>query len=191
MCDVSAAVDGEGGAVGVKGMWEAIFGLIGVVVGSGLVIVYSYYRDRREREEKYKVMTFEKRLEAHQEAFNLIRELNKSFPASIEAIDEVKTKIIAEARDKLDKWWALHCFYLDPKSQDRILEVIVRSDELVFDYGLPKDSSHKWDEDKRNSWLKERSEFTSFIDATKTALVEGIRMKHIEEPMKEQPKGKS
>jgi len=162
-------------------MFEAIFGLVGVIVGSGLVLLYNYYRDRRERKEKYKLMLYDKRLEVHSKAFYLIRELNKSLPGSIEDMDKDRIAAIEKARAEVDEWWALRCFYLDPKSRDKILEVMVRSEELVGDYGLPKDSSYDWDEDKRKSWQKERNEFTRCISDTMKVLEEGIGMKHIEE----------
>lgn len=172
-------------------MVEAIFGLVGVVVGSGLVLLYNYYRDRREREEKYRVTLYEKRLEAHQKAFYLIRELNKSFNLPPEDMDKDKISTIEKKRAEVDEWWASHCFYVDPKSLDKISDIIERSEQLVRDYGLPKDSPDKWDEDERKRWVKQRWELTRCIDYTKRALQEGIGMKHIEEPKKEQPEGKS
>ena len=172
-------------------MVEAIFSLVGVVVGSGLVLLYNYYRDRREREDKYRVMTYQKRLEVHQKAFYLIRELNESFPGSIEYMDEDTITAIEKVRAEVEEWWALHCFYLDPKSSDKIMDIVVRSEELVRDYGLPNDSPDTLDKDIGKSWLRERAEFTRCIVDTKRALEKGIRMKHIEEPEKEQSEGKS
>ena len=165
--------------------------LIAVVIGVVLSEAIRWFRDWREGEEKYRVMLYEKRLEAHQMAFYLIRELNGSFPGSIEDMDEDRVASIEKARAEVDKWWASHCFYLDPKSRDKIMEAIVRSEELVRDYGLPKDPGYKWGNDERKSWSKERMAFTFCIDKTRRTLVEGIGMKHIEEPKKERPEGES
>jgi len=135
-------------------------------------------------------MLYPEQLKAHQKAYYLLRELNKSFPPSIEYMSEERIASIERVRDEVDEWWASTRFYLDEESQDRMLDAITRVDELVLDYGLPKDSSHEWDEDKRKSWLKVRSEFTRCIDAAMKAVEKGSR-KHLEEPEKQHTEGKS
>ena len=96
-------------------MVEAIFGLVGVVVGSGLVLLYNLYRDRREREEKYRVMLYEKRLEAHQKAFCYIQKLNVALNTAQN--DEDLWEVTREARE----WWDSNCLYLDEYSRKDLL----------------------------------------------------------------------
>ena len=153
-------------------MWEAIFGLIGVVVGSGLVLGYNYYRDRREREEKYRVILYPKRLEVHQKAlmwnYKLYSVLNVSIPTQdYEAVREVTVK----ARE----WWESECLYLDEVSRQEMMVAINYVSVYI-----------RWDREHGKPppvWEQ--------LDKAKKAIVSGIGMKHVEEPKKERPEGES
>jgi hypothetical protein len=150
-------------------MWEAIFGLIGVVVGSGLTAGFNYYRDRREREEKYRVMLYEKRLEAHQRAFYYIQKLNEVLNTAQN--DEDIWKVTREARE----WWDSNCLYLDEESRKEMIPAINYA--AIYRQWMPE-----WETPLR-VWQQ--------LEKTKKAVVSGIGMKHIEEPKEELPEGES
>ncbi|MBA7472089.1 hypothetical protein ES707_07409 [subsurface metagenome] len=93
--------------------WQiALIGLLGVIIG----ILATAFWNWRERKERFKVMTFEKRLEAHQLAFYW----NQTIYHSLSSRDaEQISKCIREAQE----WWNGNCLLLDEKSQKSFLSV--------------------------------------------------------------------
>ena len=155
--------------------------VIAVVLGVAISELIRWFHDWREGHEKYRLMLYEKRLEAHQSAFYWVRELNKSFPGSPADMDQDRVDKIKEIMNKLDTWWASHCFYLDEKSCNSVLDVVTRSQELIYFYVLPYRSNDEPDSEQYEKWRKERWQLTHSIDHTRRTLEEGIGMKHIEE----------
>jgi hypothetical protein len=81
----------------------ALIGFLGVILGVGI----QEFRRWRESREKYQVVIFPKRLEAHQKAFEWCQKLNV-------ALNSRKANEIHEVATKFRKWWNANCFYLDP-----------------------------------------------------------------------------
>ena len=162
--------------------------VIAVVLGVAISELIRLFHDWQERHEKYRLMIYEKRLEAHQEAFYWVRELNRLFTGSMADMDQDRVDKIKEIINKVDTWWGSHCFYLDDKSSDSVLEVMTRSEELIGAYGdfvLPYRSNAEPDREQYEKWKKERWQLTVFIDRTWRTLEKGIGMKHIEEPKRQ------
>lgn len=87
---------------------------IAVMVGTLLGVGIQEFRRWRESRERYQVMTFPKRLEAHQQAFSWCHALNvvlnRSDPEEIH-------KVADEAR----AWWNDNCFLLDTDSRRKMI----------------------------------------------------------------------
>jgi len=93
--------------------WQIPFiGLLGAIIG----ILATAFWNWRERKERFKVMSFEKRLEAHQLAFYW----NQTIYHSLSSRDpEQISKCIREAQE----WWNSNCLLLDKKSQKSFISV--------------------------------------------------------------------
>ena len=111
-------------------MWEAIFGLIGVVVGSGLLLLYNYYRDHREREEKYRVMLYDKRLEAHQGAYYHVEQLLFSFGYRL--YGPPLTKDMRTLCREAEEFYDSNCLYLDEQSRGEIVMALLLIKEICY-----------------------------------------------------------
>jgi hypothetical protein len=84
----------------------AIFGLIGVLLGSIIAASIQLLISAQQRKTAFRLAALAKRLEAHQEAFHLWRRLLFSLNNP-----EELSKIIQKA----EPWWETHCLYLDEK----------------------------------------------------------------------------
>lgn len=153
-------------------MWEAIFGLVGVVVGSGLVLLYNYYRDRREREEKYRVMLYEKRLEVHQKAFYYVQKLLDPLNDYLNGYGYPNDEKLAAIYREAKEFHHLNSLYLDEGSRTDMMRAIY-SIEFYFE----------GDEEIKDAFDQLRK--------AREAIMSGIGMKHIEKLKKPQPEGKS
>lgn len=109
-------------------MIEAVFGLIGVILGAlatGIVswkIHTSNLQSRNseieiERKERFRVMTFEKRLDAYQRAYYCYQCLN-------EVLNGGDTEKIHEVANEARDWWNKHCLLLDTDSRDNLMGFI-------------------------------------------------------------------
>jgi len=179
---------------------EAWVGLVGMAIVALATIIATQLqarheakerqRDREERQkdrdEQYRWMLYPKRLEVHQQAFALLRQLNTSVPDSIKDMKEAKTATIDETKCKVDEWWASNRFYLDEESQEMILTAISSAECLVIDYAVADDCRQEWDDHQLGLWREDRDQFRICIRATMKALEKGIEMKHIEKPQREQ-----
>ena len=166
-------------------MAEAVFGLVGVLVGSGLMVGYSYYRDRREREEQYKQMLYPKLVEVHQEGSLLLSGLANALPNSMEDMEVAKIDAAKEAIDTINKWWDTNDFYITDQSSTKVLLAISSAEMLIKDLAVTE-HVRGWDEHQRSKWRNEYDECRRAISHAVRALKEGIGMKHIEKPQKEQ-----
>ena len=171
---------------------------IGGLLTGGATILATYLQARREREErqrereeKYRLMLYEKRLEAHQRGFFLFEDLKDTLPDSIEGMNEAGVAAVDELECQVDEWWVSNRFYLDEESRRKIRVATRHVDNLVHDYGLPNDSPVDWNDHQRVLWRSDHNECLKSIENAVIALEKGIGMKHIEEPEKEQPEGKS
>ena len=97
-----------------------IFTLLGVMLGLG----YSEYRNRQERKERFRVMTFEKRLQKHQEALSLCIRLSVlTTPRKLEEGEEGSRSLL-DYMDETTNWFIDNCLYLDERSRLRMIEVL-------------------------------------------------------------------
>ena len=179
--------------------WVGVVGaVIGVLIGSGITLGYSVWRDRWERQERqkdrdehYKQTLYPRRLEAHQQAFYLVRKIAAAMPDSLKLMKRSRTVTADEASRQLEEWWASNCFYLDEESRRRIIEAIVYAEDLVIDYTIQDDSTYRLDDDKRTSWHNDHREFRKCIQDTLISLEKGIGMKHVEKPKKKKQADKA
>lgn len=94
--------------------WQtAFFGLLGAIIG----VIASAFWNRKEREDRYKVITFEKRLEAHQSAFYW----NQTIYHSLGSGDAKQIK--KHVRDA-QEWWNANCLLLDEKSRKSFISIL-------------------------------------------------------------------
>ncbi len=144
------------------------------VVVSGIVGVSSLgfnfwnsHQDRRNRlrmqqvehEESYRAGLYEKRLEIHQRAFTWTQDLGRRayrVESHISNVDEFAT-----SNDEFRDWLTLFNLYLDPVSQHQLTKLLTQGREFVL---------------KRKTY----SEFSAQVEATQSALVKGIALKHID-----------
>lgn len=92
-------------------MLIALFTLLGVMLGLG----YSEYKNRQERRERFRVMTFEKRLQAHQQAYYWCQKLNEVL--NIGGNKETIHTTANQARE----WWNSNCLLLDAVSRSEMV----------------------------------------------------------------------
>lgn len=98
-------------------MSEVIWALVGTVLGAGIAIIPSWL----DRMDRLRVMTFEKRLDKHQEAFALCQQL--AVILYVEDRTDREDQLDAEIRafgKRLYLWWNENCFYLDRQSSAKI-----------------------------------------------------------------------
>ena len=109
----------------------ALFTLLGVILGLG----YSEYKNRQGRKERFRVMTFEKRLEAHQQAYYWCHKLN-------EVLNIGEKADIHNTANKAREWWNSNCLLLDTNSRREIVQLINLSHAYAHDL---KSGEYVWD----------------------------------------------
>jgi len=130
-----------------------IIGLVGVFIGVGI----TEFRLWRESEERYRIITFEKRLVIHQEALsNCYRVYHHIFSRKTQ---EKKNTAINE----MENWWENNCLLLDEKSRRKTLDFI----------GDARDYANKITESQ--------SEFMRTNREALNAISQGIGIKHLKE----------
>ena len=87
---------------------------VAVVFGTLLGVGIQEFRRWRELRERYQVMSFPKRLEAHQRAFSWCHELNV-------ALNRRDPKEIHRVADEARAWWNANCFFLDGDSRRKMI----------------------------------------------------------------------
>jgi hypothetical protein len=94
-----------------------IIGFIGVIIGIASVEIRLW----RERKERYQIMTFERRLEVHQQAFGWCLRISDSLGKSYGDLGANVNAMLAVDLDKLyneaNEWYFNHCLYLDDDSR--------------------------------------------------------------------------
>ena len=107
---------------------NGIFALFGFLIGLG----FSEYRSWRERKERFQVITFDKRLQAHQEALSWFYRLHKSLNFYDAFVDK-KTDDINKALDEVREWWQTNCLLLDESSRQKMVDSMMAiSDHVGF-----------------------------------------------------------
>jgi hypothetical protein len=148
---------------------------IAVVAGVIFSEAIRWFRDWRQGKEKYRVMLYEKRLEAHQGAFyhveQLLNPLRDYFTGfGLSTLSTEMQQVYREAK----KFYDSNCLYLDEQSRNEMELAIYRIRLFLEepDNGLMENAFDQ-------------------LRKAKKAIVSGIGMKHIEEPKKEKPEDKS
>jgi len=166
--------------------------VIAVVVGIILSEVIRWSRDWREGKEKYKVMLYEKRLEAHQKAFSYVRQLmlratTSYFSFAFDMDDksdfdrEFNNKEIKRLLLELNDFFDSNCLYLDEQSRSEIMRSIVVTGS-AYDNFITENLS----KEELTEKLKDSSDQ---LHKTQGVIVTGIGMKHIEKPTSRQLEG--
>ncbi len=91
----------------------ALIGVAGIIVG----VLITEVRNWLDRKQRFRVMTFEKRLEAHQKAYYWCQKRNEVLNISENA--EIH-KTAREARE----WWNANCLFLDAQSRSEMVGLL-------------------------------------------------------------------
>ena len=144
--------------------WVAsVTGLVGVALGLG----YSYVQRHRDDTQRLRIMTFEKRLQTHQEAYHWCHKLNRVLNSS-----DV-SEIIETSRQARD-WWDAHCFSLDEGSRQQMLSLTNYS--FVYAQMLGRSGEHVRDQVAYKVW--------DVLSDTMKSLVAGIGKDHLPDSTK-------
>ncbi len=104
---------------------KLVIGFIGLIIGSTISSVTSIVISKESRKGQLAVASLEKRLEVHQTAYSIWRNLISSVHN-----EEKLSEILTTAQD----WWEKHCLYLDPESREAfrasIFSAIIHKDLL-------------------------------------------------------------
>ena len=102
-------------------MNEAIMGFLGTILGVVLTLVYQWFTFSLQRKDRFRLAALDKRLEKHQEAFTLWRQL-----FSLVHNEKGRTDKVLECQD----WWFKNCLYLDPKARTAFRDAF----QLAWEY---------------------------------------------------------
>ena len=144
---------------------KLVIGFIGVIIGSAISSITSIVISKESRKGQLAVASLEKRLEAHQIAYSIWRNLIFSVH------DEEKlSEISITAQD----WWEKHCLYLDPESREAFRA-------SIFSAGIHKDLLG---EPRSKESLKSIKENWATIMKPGKTLVEGLYLPSLAEDTK-------
>ncbi len=121
--------------------WQVAFiGLLGVILG----ILATAFWNWKERKERFKVIAFEKRLEAHQLAFYW----NQTIYHSLGSGDAERIrKSISEAQE----WWNGNCLLLDERSQKSFISIFNSGNRYARNIQRPElEAERIWDDLNKN-----------------------------------------
>ena len=99
----------------------AFIGLLGVVMG----IAASAFWQWTEREDRYRVMIFEKRLEVHQEAVMFNSDIATKAQAALTGkVMPSEAELLSNFLE-MRTWWRTNNLYLDPHSRKAFLDLTI------------------------------------------------------------------
>ncbi len=127
-----------------------ILTLIGVILGAGI----SEFRHYRESKERYREMTFEKRLLAHQEALSWCYKLS-------DILNTEKKEAVFDIVGRMRTWFADNCLFLDDVSRVEIIDL----SNQAFVYASGYDEKH--------------SDIFVKLGETREAIIRGIGIQHM------------
>ena len=105
-----------------KSDWAiALIGLLGVILG----VATSAFWQWTEREERYRVMMFEKRLAVHQEAFTLTSQIRTKLLLAVSEKNMPSQDEVYSDFEEMREWWKANCLYLDSTSRKAFLDLFV------------------------------------------------------------------
>ena len=144
---------------------KLVIGFIGVIIGSAISSITSIVISKESRKGQLAVASLEKRLEAHQTAYSIWRNLISSVN------DEEKlSEISITAQD----WWEKHCLYLDSESREAFIA-------SIFSAGIHKDLLREFRSKESLKSIKEN--WATIMKPGKT-LVEGVYLPSLTEDTK-------
>jgi hypothetical protein len=157
----------------------AIAVVIGTIIGASI----GEFRHWRESKERYHVITFEKRLETHQEAFKYCFEINEFLGlmrgGDLQALEDFK-KVIVDAKG----WWFSHCLYLDDSSRNILPDVfevaLINAEELSKEL----DKAKKPDIETLAA-IKSNAKAKTKIAEAIVCIIKGIGVKYLPEIKKQ------
>ena len=128
----------------------ATLGFLGALIGASIPAIISWNISHRERTDRFRLVALEKRMEVHQDAFQIWRKLIFSLNKPKE-----RDEIVLRGQD----WWNKNCLYLDAKSRDSF------HSSLILAWGIDNSMS-----------VKERRKEFNEINATGKHLIEGVHL---------------
>lgn len=150
----------------MEGVLMGIVGLLGVALGAGI----EEFRLWRQRKERYEVITFEKRLEVHQQALSGFVDISTSIlPRRLRQKNGVE-EALNEA-EKFSQWYKINCLYLDEYSQKLLLEFSIFSNNQIRKY-------HNEGEEKLDDEYEEE-QIIKMVRTAGKAIVKGIGAKYL------------
>jgi len=134
---------------------------VAVVFGTLLGVSIGEFRQWRERRERYQLMTFEKRLEAHQRAFYWCHKLNV-------VLNRKDPKEIHKIADEAREWWDDNCLFLDQNSRQKMIPLFNFANQYANEIEDPNRfdthvGHHVW----------------SYLNESLKAITEGIGAEHL------------
>ena len=145
--------------------WVPLVGLFGVLVGVGI----TEFRLWAERKDRYRIMTFEKRLQVHQEAYRLCMEqamlmndLHKKEPEVVKKFNK--------SHDEAKDWLNHNCLYLDTRSWRGIMNAFFAASIYGRDLAEQRQTVDK-------AYEYAHSEFTKCL----SSIAKGIGAKYLPE----------
>ncbi|SDD21533.1 hypothetical protein [Halanaerobium congolense] len=108
-------------------LWIAIIGFAGTILGVIITIIVQSIIAKKDRASQFRLAALEKRLEIHQEAYSLWREM--FFNLHNESIHDIAYKS--------QEWWYKNCLYLDPKTREAFKKVTLEVSDF---YQLNKEN---------------------------------------------------
>lgn len=108
----------------------AIIGPICLLLG----IAISEFRQWRQERNKYKFVTFEKRLTVHQEAYNLASEIGWMFFEQLTGQGMPTSDDLTSKSSKMRTWWRGNCLWLDKASRKAFLDLVNHAEVYAESY---------------------------------------------------------
>ncbi len=145
--------------------WVPLVGLFGVLIGVGI----TEFRLRMERKDRYRIMTFEKRLQVHQELYRLCMEqamlLNELHAKGLEASEK-----FLKSHDEIKEWLNHNCLYIDTRSWRAVINAFFAASIYGRDFAEQRQTIDK-------AYEYARSEFTKCL----SSIAKGVGAKYLPE----------
>ena len=149
--------------------FPAVMGLVGVALGVGIQEV----RIWRERRDKYKDMVFEKRLDAHQDAYYRCHRLAR-FMMAEKLVEDGGIEALAAELDEYREWISKNALYLAGDSRTKM--------NMFFYYAFKKGKKYADKEWIKTMNVKEETAdlFKNFVEVL-VSVERGIDVKYLPE----------
>lgn len=150
-----------------------LIGFLGIIIGA-LITFFTHWWERKER---YQVLTFPKRLEAHQQVLSFCLEIR----ALLILLQQVEKKIVEKEKvdklynlcEKAGEWWKNNLLYLDERSSSTVSKAIL----LAWDVAIQVEK--KWAIDEASTKVIQAA--IAELDNAEECIVKGIGVKYLPE----------